>query len=48
MPKVKLYNSKEWLRRRLQSEHKSPEDIAKEAGVTVQTIYRKMREFGLK
>ena len=46
--KVKRYNSKTWLVRQLYREQKSPEDIAKECGVDVRTIYRKIDEFKIK
>jgi DNA-binding MurR/RpiR family transcriptional regulator len=43
---AKLYQSKAWLRRRYLVERKSPEEIAKECGVSHMTIYRKLKEFG--
>lgn len=44
---AKLYLSKAWLRRRYLVERKSPEEIAKECGVSHMTIYRKLKEFEL-
>jgi transcriptional regulator of acetoin/glycerol metabolism len=44
----KYYNSRTWLTRRINHDKKSPEEIAKECGVSHMTIYRKMKEFGLK
>lgn len=45
MAKVKRYNSKTWLTRQLYRLSKTPEQIAKEQGVAVKTIYRKIEEF---
>jgi Zn-dependent peptidase ImmA (M78 family) len=36
------------MRKRYISDRKSPEDIAKECGVSVQLIYRQLKKFGLK
>jgi Zn-dependent peptidase ImmA (M78 family) len=36
------------MRKRYISDKKSPEDIAKECGVSVQLIYRQLKNFGLK
>jgi len=44
---MKLYKSKDWLYRRYVVQKKSMEDIAKECGVSVMTIYRSLQEAGL-
>ena len=44
---VKLYKSKDWLYRRYVVQKKTMEEIAKECGVTVMTIYRALKEGGL-
>ena len=44
---MKLYQSKEWLYRRYIVQKKSMEEIAKECGVTVMTIYRALKDSGL-
>lgn len=44
---MKLYKSKDWLYRRYVVQRKSMEDIAKECGVTVMTIYRALKENGM-
>jgi hypothetical protein len=43
-----LHHSEAYLKKRLYIDKKKPEDIAKECGVTIAIIYRKMKEFGLK
>lgn len=43
-----LHHSEAYLKKRLYLDKKSPEDIAKECGVSVQIIYRQMKKFGLK
>ena len=43
-----LHHSESYLRKRLHVDKKSPEDIAKECGVSVQIIYRQLKKFGLK
>lgn len=45
---MKLYKSKAWLTKRVNHDRKTPEEIAKECGVSLMTIYRQMKEFGLK
>jgi transcriptional regulator of acetoin/glycerol metabolism len=45
---VGLHHSEAYLRKRLHLDKKSPDDIAKECGVSVQIIYRQMKKFGLK
>ncbi len=44
----KLYTSEMWLRKRYHLDKKSPEDIAKECGVSVETIYVYLAKFGLR
>jgi Zn-dependent peptidase ImmA (M78 family) len=43
-----LHLSEPYMRKRYISDRKSPEDIAKECGVSVQLIYRQLKKFGLK
>jgi Zn-dependent peptidase ImmA (M78 family) len=43
-----LHLSKNFLSKRYVMDKKSPEDIAKECGVSVQLIYRQLKKFGLK
>jgi len=43
-----LHNSKKYLEKRYVLDKKSPENIAKECGVSVQLIYRQLKKFGLK
>jgi hypothetical protein len=45
--KAKLYKSEAWLRREYIAKRKSVDAIAKEQKVTVMTIYRQLKEFGL-
>lgn len=44
----KLYTNEVWLKKRFHMDKKSPEDIAKECGVTVETIYVYLAKFGLR
>jgi hypothetical protein len=44
----KFYTSKGWLHKRYVQDKKTPEEIAKECGVTVQTIYLYLNKFKLK
>lgn len=44
---MKLYKSKDWLYRRYVVQKKSMEEIAKECRVTVMTIYRQLKDFGI-
>jgi hypothetical protein len=44
----KLYTSEIWLRKRFLIDKKSPEDIAKECGASVETIYVYLAKFGLR
>ena len=43
-----LHLSESFMRKRYVMDKKSPEDIAKECGVSVQLIYRQLKKFGLK
>lgn len=43
-----LHLNESFLKKRYIMEKKSPEDIAKECGVSVQLIYRQLKKFGLK
>lgn len=43
-----LHHSEAFLKKRLYIDRKSPDDIAKECGVSLQIIYRQMKKFGLK
>ena len=45
---AKLYTSEIWLRKRFLMDKKSPEDIAKECGVSVETIYVYLAKFKLR
>ena len=43
-----LHLSKDFMKKRYVMDKKSPEDIAKECGVSVQLIYRQLKKFGLR
>ena len=43
-----LHHSEAYMKKRYVMDKKSPEDIAKECGVSVQLIYRQLKKFGLK
>jgi len=45
---TKLYTSEVWLRKRFLMDKKTPEDIAKECGASVETIYVYLAKFGLR
>jgi hypothetical protein len=45
---MKLYTSEAWLKKRYQVDKKSPEQIAKECGASVETIYVYLAKFGLR
>ena len=45
---AKLYTSEAWLRKRFVVDKKSPQDIAKECGTSVETIYVYLAKFGLR
>jgi hypothetical protein len=44
----KLYTNEIYMRKRYVMDKKSPEDIAKECGVSVETIYVYLAKFGLR
>jgi len=44
----KLYMNENWLRKRYHVDRKAPADIAKECGVSVETIYVYLAKFGLR
>lgn len=45
---MKLHTNENWLRKRFLLDKKSPEEIAKECGVSVETVYVYLAKFGLK
>jgi hypothetical protein len=45
---AKLYTSEAWLRKRFVMDKKSPQDIAKECGTSVETIYVYLAKFGFR
>jgi len=45
---AKLYTSNIWLRKRYVIDKKTPEEIAKECGTSVETIYVYLAKFGLR
>jgi len=45
---AKLYTSEAWLRKRFVMDKKSPQDIAKECGTSVETVYVYLAKFGLR
>jgi hypothetical protein len=45
---VKLYTSDVWLRKRYVVDKKTPEQIAKECGASIETIYVYLAKFGLR
>lgn len=45
---AKLYTNEMWLRKRFHFDKKTPEQIAKECGVSVETIYVYLAKFGLR
>jgi hypothetical protein len=48
MASGKLYTNEMWLRKRFHFDKKTPEQIAKECGVSVETIYVYLAKFGLR
>ena len=44
----KLYQNESWLRKRYYVDKKTPEQIAKECGVSVETIYLYISKFKLR
>ena len=45
---TKLYQNEMWLKKRFVVDKKSPQDIAKECGTSVETIYVYLAKFGLR
>lgn len=45
---VKLYTNETWLKKRYTMDKKSPQEIAKECGISVETIYVYLAKFGLR
>jgi anaerobic selenocysteine-containing dehydrogenase len=45
---AKLYANENWLRKRYHLDKKTPEQIAKECGASVETIYVYLAKFGLR
>ena len=45
---VKLYTSEVYMRKRYLMDKKTPEEIAKECGASVETIYVYLAKFGLR
>jgi hypothetical protein len=45
---MKLYTSEAWMRKRYNLDKRTPEQIAKECGVSVETIYVYLAKFGLR
>ena len=45
---AKLYTSEVWLRKRFLVDRKTPQEIAKECGSSVETIYVYLAKFGLR
>ena len=43
-----LHLNESFMKKRYIVDKKSPEDIAKECGVSVQLIYRQLKKFGIK
>lgn len=46
--KNKIYTSEKWLRQKFYDEDKSVEQIAKEAGVSYNTVSKNLKKFGIK
>ena len=44
----KLYTNESWLRKRYIMDKKTPQEIAKECGSSVETIYVYLAKFGLR
>lgn len=44
----KLYQNLNWLKKRYHVDRKTPEEIAKECGTSVETIYVYLAKFGLR
>ena len=45
---AKLYTSESWLRKRYVLDKKTPQEIAKECGASIETIYVYLAKFGLR
>lgn len=45
---AKLYTNEAWLRKRFLIDRKTPQEIAKECGASVETVYVYLAKFGLK
>lgn len=45
---AKLYTSEAWLRKRFLMDKKTPQEIAKECGASLETIYVYLAKFGLR
>ena len=45
---AKLYTSETFMRKRYLMDKKTPEEIAKECGCTVETVYVYLAKFGLR
>lgn len=45
---LKLYTNETWLKKRYHLDKKTPEEIAKECGTSVETIYVYLAKFGLR
>lgn len=45
---TKFYTNEAWLRKRYVMDKKTPEEIAKECGISVETIYVYLAKFGLR
>lgn len=48
MKSIGLHLNESFLRKRYILEKKSPDEIAKECGVSVQLIYRQLKKFNIK
>lgn len=44
----KLYTNESWLRKRYIMDKKTPQEIAKECGASVETVYVYLAKFGLR
>jgi hypothetical protein len=45
---AKLYTNELWLKKRFHMDKKTPEQIAQECGVSVETVYVYLAKFGLR
>lgn len=45
---AKLYTNEAWLKKRYVLDKKTPQEIAQECGVTIETIYVYLAKFGLR